>query len=373
MLSNNVNVNSMLLVLALAFMLIPSTLDSKESIFFYISLGFCCILLLNTVITAYFRFSRYMVIMFSIFFAHWLFTPDNLLQVSLFVTTMLLFEILKIYDFSYKYIVYPFLAFSAIGFVITLPDMLSALVSVNVGRGDLYKGLYNNANTTSTMSMIVAMSAFLFLKTTYIKKIFISCALISVLATGCRGGILSLCMCVIFYLLLKRKKQKLAFFIFLLFLVVAFLYMVLIEAQHLMDFNYMGKGADSAGRSLQILYVINHFSLNLFGHGKDVINNAVVSKEQFVIHNLYVNSLYSQGLLIVLAYFYYLYHFFAQLTSLIGKAFLLSFHISFFFEPGYCFYYSISIVLVNVLLALKNSDEKDRDDVKYNELMFIEN
>jgi len=369
-LSNSVSINSLLLMFALAFILMPSMLEGCEKNCTNISLGFCVLLLLNTIFTANFRFSKYIIFMCLLFFAHWSFTPDNILQVCVFVTTMLLFEVIRMYEFSYKYILYPFLAFSAIGFIITLPDLLRVLTGANIGRADLYSGLYTNSNTTATMSNIVIMSALLFLKTPYVKNIFMICSLIGLFATGCRGGFINLCTCLLFYWLLKKIGQKTAFFAFLLFLIVAFLYMVFVEAQHLVDFKFMGKDSSSSGRALQIIYVIRHFSVNLFGYGKDVINNAVLANEQFVIHNLYVNSLYSEGLLILLAYFYYLYHFFTQITSLVAKAFLLSFHVAFFFEPGYCYYYSPSIVFVNVVLSLQLLEERKIEKLKDNELML---
>ena len=125
--SNNVVLNSFLLLLALVFMLIPEMVDSKENLCFYISLGFSVALLLNTVVALSFKISYYIIIMSILFFAHWLFTPDKLMTVILFFVTMLLFEIVKQYEFSYKYIVYPFLAFSAIGLILTLPDLLSSI------------------------------------------------------------------------------------------------------------------------------------------------------------------------------------------------------------------------------------------------------
>ena len=55
--SNNVVLNSFLLLLALVFMLIPVMVDSKENLCFYISLGFSVALLLNTVVALSFKIS----------------------------------------------------------------------------------------------------------------------------------------------------------------------------------------------------------------------------------------------------------------------------------------------------------------------------
>ena len=365
--SNNVVLNSFLLLLALVFMLIPVMVDSKENLCFYISLGFSVALLLNTVVALSFKISYYIIIMSILFFAHWLFTPDKLMTVILFFVTMLLFEIVKQYEFSYKYIVYPFLAFSAIGLILTLPDLLSSITEVHLSRSTLYEGLYTNPNTTSEMYLIVIMCTLLFIKTPYLRKVFVFSSIVCIFATGCRNGLLCLALFLFLRWMLEKTSPKRVFILFLIILLSVFIYMVFIESQHIIDINYMGKEAGSSGRSAQIIYVINHFSLNLFGHGRDVILNAIVSKEHYAVHNFYVHSIYSSGALIVLGYFYYIYDVYKKLSSIVAKAFMLTFHFSFFFEPGLCYYYSISVVLVNVILSLKFIEERNSEgEVEYN-------
>ena len=92
----------------------------------------------------------------------------------------------------------------------------------------------------------------------------------------------------------------------------------------------LGKGGDSAGRSQQVIYIINHYSVNLFGYGKNIINMATVKLQGYAVHNLWVSSLYSSGLLIMGGYIYFICNLFNRLKSDVAKSFLLSFNLHFF-------------------------------------------
>lgn len=120
----------------------------------------------------------------------------------------------------------------------------------------------------------------------------------------------------------------------------------------------MGKGGDSAGRSQQVVHIINNYSINLFGYGKNVINMATVKLQGYAVHNFWVSSLYSSGLLIMGGYIYFICNLFNRLKSDVAKSFLLSFNLYFFFEPGLCYYISFSNIFPIIVVLLQDNQER---------------
>lgn len=358
MVSNNKILNSFLLLGVISFMLISSIMSGIEMSSTYISAGFVFVLLVNTLLSSQLRVTGYMGIIVVALLGHLFATTDKITSVILMVSIMFLYEMMKQYDFSYKIVIYPFLLLVVIGFVFTLPQMLNSLLVAHANRSDLYEGIFINANSNAAFYLMAIMSAVLFLETPYLRNIFVVICIICVYSCGSRNGILCLFTSLLFYELLKSKYHRYTIGVFFLILLAAVFYLVFVEVTHSIDFKFMGKDGNSAGRSEQIIYIINHFSVNLFGYGKDVINGATVKLQGFVVHNFYVCSLYSSGIIIMAAYLYFIYNLFHKLCSLAAKAFLLSFNIYFFFEPGLCYYYAFINVFPIVIALLKYNEER---------------
>ena len=298
MFSNNISINSSLLLVLSIMLFLPILLTSKSDFFTYASSAAAIVLLINTMLSYSFRLNKYSVFMIVAFLLHLFFTPDKLTAVLFMVTNLFLFEVLKQYDFSYKYVIYPFLAFTFIAFIVTIPQFFNVLLVGQLNRSLLYEGLTTNANSNASLYLVTIMSSLLFIKTPYLRKILIVISLSCIIASGSRNGILALFTTLGFYYVLNSRFQKWTLCSFFVLLLMFTLYLVFIEATKTVEFNYMGKGGDSAGRSQQVIYIINHYSVNLFGYGKNIINMATVKLQGYAVHNFWVSSLYSSGLLL---------------------------------------------------------------------------
>lgn len=358
MFSNNVSINSSLLLVLSSMLFLPILLTSKTDFFTYASSAAAIVLLINTMLAYSFRLNKYSVFMIVAFLLHLFFTPDKFTTVLFMVTNLFLFEVLKQYDFSYKYVIYPFLAFTFVSFIVTIPQFFNVLHVGQLNRSLLYEGLTTNANSNSTLYLLTIMSSLLFIRTPYLRKILIGISLLCIIASGSRNGILSLFTAIWFYYVLNSKFRKWTLCSFFVLLFMFTVYLVFIEATKTVDFAYMGKGGDSAGRSQQVIYIINHYSVNLFGYGKNIINMATVKLQGYAVHNFWVSSLYSSGLLIMGGYIYFICNLFNRLKSDVAKSFLLSFNLHFFFEPGLCYYISFSNIFPIIVVLLKYNEEK---------------
>ncbi|MCS2894132.1 hypothetical protein NXY11_03285 [Parabacteroides faecis] len=163
-------------------------------------------------------------------------------------------------------------------------------------------------------------------------------------------------------------KQKYFPLLILLFLSSSLYYMIVIEPYlvNLYLFNLFGKTEGSTGRALQILFVIQNFDINLWGYGRSLINDAVTDELSYVIHNLYINTLYAMGLLYFLFYLYFISRFYIYLKNYESRVFLLSFHVYFFFETGVAFGFALNYFLPMIIIACSALNQVDfKFDKKY--------
>ena len=322
----------------------------------YISVISAIILIIKLIIAKRFIVTRYAILMSIILIIHWLISTDKFSTLLLMVTTLYLYEGINSKQFNYKIIIYPFIALFLFSFIITFPELLKSIKIAHSDRSNLYKGIFLNSNSYAAFCLMVLMSLILFFRTTKKRNILIFMVLISIYSTGSRNAMLFVIISILFYLNHKTKCAKFTFLYFILFLVISSIYLIYFELNSGFDFDIMGKAANSAGRSEQIIYVINNFSVRIFGCGKDVIDNHLSLYGDYSIHNFYVNSLYALGILPLFGYFYYIYTLWKSNLSIIAKSFILSFNVYFFFEPGTCYYWAFINVMPIIILQLHGKE-----------------
>ncbi len=240
-----------------------------------------------------------------------------------------------------------------VDFSLGFPDLVYSIRAA--GYADGWKGMFQNANTNSIFlcsTLIAALLSCPCKKTRIIVLIFI---LLGIIATRSRNALM-VYLIVIGGLLLEFRLSKFQkWFPLVLILILAFAgyYMFVIEpitSQNAMEL--LGKKKGSAGRSLQIIYMITHFDLTLWGNGR-YINSIVADHTGFPVHNMFIASFYVLGIFISIAYLSFIYWLYYHSMSYKLKIILLALHFYFFFEPGYffcvqlCYFLPIFVVCVN--------------------------
>ena len=144
-------------------------------------------------------------------------------------------------------------------------------------------------------------------------------------------------------------------------MILAFCYLFFVEIYSSVDFTVMGKEANSAGRSEQITLVMLRYPLTLFGVGKDAIDAFSFATTGYAVHNAFINSLYSMGVVIMLCYMLFIYRIYQQLDSIVAKSALLASNVYFFFDPGVMFYLLlINVYPIMIVLLKMNEERKER-------------
>lgn len=357
--------NTILLFLLCVSMILSTVLGSGVDLFSYIACFFSACLVFKGVLSGRVRFSAYIVAMMIILCLHFVFTSDKVTTMILCLITLFLYEAVANQRYSVRAVLYIFLISFAIGFVLTFPSFLSSLFVVHTDRSDYYQSFFHNSNTYSAFCLMTLMCTIMFMKPSKVKLILTILLVLNIYASGSRNGLLFLITSVCFYFFHKSKFAKYSYVLFILFLLMATYYLFFIEMSSSIDFTVMGKSANSAGRALQIIYVIDEFPLKLLGCGKDIIDASINRIGDYSIHNFYINSLYSFGVMPLLGYLYYIYRIWKTLPSIVAKSFLMAFNIYFFFEPGTCYYLLfLNVMPMIIILLSKQLPERENNNFK---------
>lgn len=302
--------------------------------------------------------SKLSVALIIVFILHLVYTTDRITTVILLISTLLFYETLKKAPVSYKPIVYFFVAFTLVEVLITYQNMFESLMVQHTNREGLYLGFFANSNTNAGYLLNSLYAALLFLNKSKYRTLLLLITLVAIVATGSRNAVLCVILIFCFNTLHRMPRfNKYGFTAFILIISAAFVYLYFFEMQSSIDFTFMGKEANSAGRAYQIAIVIANFPITLLGSGKDVIESYVNFAGDYSIHNFYVNSLYALGILPILGYIYYIYDLYKKIESSMAKSVLLSSNVYFFFEPGVCFYFVFLTMMPILLVILKYNQE----------------
>lgn len=208
---------------------------------------------------------------------------------------------------------------------------------------DYFSGFFENSNTFAAFSTVVLSATFLFIKNQFIRRLVLGIFLVMLFAHHSRNTLLFILVFFMFHFLFLNGKGKLVPWLFLSIVLGALLYLIVIEPNIATSgFTLFGKKADTAGRSAQVLSVINHFDIRWFGNGLDTIGRYTYRFNNYALHNAWINTLYSMGILYSILYGVFVKKIYQSIPNT-SKAFFLSSHIYFFFEPGLFF----SILMVS--------------------------
>lgn len=357
--------NTILLFLLCVSMLLSTVLNTNVDWFLYLACFFSVCLVARGLFSGRVKFSTYLVVMVIILCLHFMVTSDKITTMILCLITLFLYEAISNEQYSEKVVLYIFLIAFLAGFVLTFPGFLTSLLIVHTDRSDYYQSFFHNSNTYSAFCLMTLMCVIMFMKPSKVKLILTILLIFNIYASGSRNGLLFLITSVCFYFFHRSKYAKYSYALFILFLLMATYYLFFIEMSSSIDFTVMGKSANSAGRALQIIYVINEFPLKLLGCGKDIIDMSINKMGNYSIHNFYINSLYSFGILPLLGYLYYIFRIWKTLPHIVAKSFLLAFNIYFFFEPGTCYYLLfLNVMPMIIILLSKQLPERESSNLQ---------
>lgn len=222
---------------------------------------------------------------------------------------------------------------------ILIVTILTTFSYSNISNLESWTGFMPNANTNSVLVFSTLMATILGCKNRKIRWFIWILALIAIIATRSRNALL------VYFVLFAAslfefkliKIQKWLPLMFILVLIGAAYFMIVIEpSQTKASLSLMGKENGSAGRSLQIIYLINNFKLSLWGGGR-IINSIVQQHAFYNVHNTYLASFYILGIVISIAYIWFLYWLYKSSVSFKFKICLLMVQFYLFFEPGVFF------------------------------------
>ncbi|MEG1861815.1 MAG: hypothetical protein RR206_09030 [Bacteroidaceae bacterium] len=113
-----------------------------------------------------------------------------------------------------------------------------------------------------------------------------------------------------------------------------------------------GKGATSSSRSDQIKYAISNYDITLFGYGRDLITHSTRDFFGAALHNTYLNTLYSFGVVYVTIYIFYFITFYKKLKLIETRSAILAVHVYYFFEPAIFFELGITSLLMYIVILV---------------------
>jgi len=314
------------------------------------------------------QYKWFIFVFILLLFAHFKMTDDNIQTTFIPFFVFLNLISISVSKYNMKYVGISLFAFYVILILLDYNNLLRCVFSLNYDDG--WECIFYNSNLASIFVCSVFCSTYLLVPNKLLNKISFFLAILGLLACKSRNAFLFFII-VNSFLYFKPwllGKQKYFPLLILLFLSSSLYYMIVIEPYlvNLSLFNLFGKTEGSTGRALQILFVIQNFDINLWGYGRSLINDAVTDELSYVIHNLYINTLYAMGLLYFLFYLYFISRFYIYLKNYESRVFLLSFHVYFFFETGVAFGFALNYFLPMIIIACSALNQVDfKFDKKY--------
>ena len=258
---------------------------------------------------------------------------SSVLILGLVLSTYIYFKAIQRIPLKAKAIAITLVIFYVTTVLFSIDDLIRSLLSSSLDAS--FQGIFENPNTMGAFSACAMIATFLFIKNKKIKLALLFIFILCIVGCKSRNLLLFSILTIFFYFLIRQYKPQVAILCFCIFVVGALYYLIIIEPQSLSGgMEILGKEGGSAGRSSQILLTISTFPLTLFGVGYDVPSDFVINKTGYAIHNFYINTVYSMGLVFMLFYVIFIIRLYLNLRSYKAKAFLLASHIYFLFEPG---------------------------------------
>lgn len=290
-----------------------------------------------------FSTSDALVVLGSIFYysGYLLFTDARLENIALYLSSIIFFVTLQKARVDGRRIAVGLIVFWLLSIVLHPIELINSFTAIRVV--DYFSGFFDNSNTFAAYSTVVFSSTFIFIDNRRVRWFIAVVFLAMLFAHHSRNTLLFVLLSCIFYFLFTKGKGRLVPWLFFAMIAGALLFLIVIEPNLVaLDLTVFGKKADTAGRSTQVLSVINHFDIRWLGNGLDTIGKYTYDTNSYALHNAWVNTLYSMGTIYFVLYIVFVRGVYRSI-SIIAKSFLLSSHVYFFFEPGLFF----SILMVS--------------------------
>lgn len=310
-----------------------------------------------------FSFSDAFVILGSIFYysGYLLLTDARLENIALYLSSIIFFITLQRVRVDGRKIAVSLIAFWLLSIALHPSELINSFRATRVV--DYFSGFFHNSNTFATYSTVVLSATFIFIDNRRVRWFVAMVFLVMLFAHHSRNTLLFVLLAYVFYFLFERGKGKLVPWLFFGIVGGALLFLVVVEPNLVaLDFAIFGKKADTAGRSAQVLSVINHFDILWFGNGLDTIGKYTHDVNNYALHNAWINTLYSMGIIYSILYVVFVRRIYRNIP-VIAKSFLLSSHIYFFFEPG--LFFSILMVSSFPIIVVIISQNKYEDCTLY--------
>ncbi|ATR93280.1 hypothetical protein [Porphyromonas gingivalis] len=290
-----------------------------------------------------FSTSDALVVLGSIFYysGYLLFIDARLENIALYLSSIIFFVTLQKARVDGRKIAVALIVFWLLSIVLHPIELLNSFTATRVV--DYFSGFFDNSNTFAAYSTVVFSSTFIFVENRRVRWFIAVVFFVMLFAHHSRNTLLFVLLSFIFYFLFTKGKGRLVPWLFFTIIAGALLFLIVIEPNlAALDLTVFGKGADTAGRSAQVLSVINNFDIRWMGNGLDTISEYTHNINSYALHNAWVNTLYSMGVIYCGLYVLFVRGVYRNIP-IIAKSFLLSSHIYFFFEPGLFF----SILMVS--------------------------
>jgi len=354
-------VNTLFLIITLLCYIIYSTFDpsipSEGEFMKYITYVMLFLITSINIIKnkAFFlKYYRWFILLFFLLlYLHFKMTEDDLLITFIPFFIFLNLTSASVSKYNVKLLSLFFFVFYVLLILFDYKEMLRCIFSSDYEDG--WEIIFYNSNVASIFICSVFCATYLFMQNKLLTKISFILIVVGLLACKSRNALLFFVI-VNSFLFFKPwliNKQKYLPLLIMLFLLCALYYMIIVEPYlvNLSSVSLFGKSEGSTGRALQILFVIQNFDISLWGSGRSLINEAVTDEVSYVIHNLYINTLYAMGLLYFLFYLYFISKFYIYLKNYESRVFLLSFHVYFFFETGVALGFALNYFLPMMIVA----------------------
>lgn len=301
--------------------------------------------------------SDILVILGSIFYysGHLLTTDARLENIALFLASIVFFLSLQGVKIDGYKISVGLVAFWLLTIVLHPVEFVNSFSATRVDQ--YFSGFFDNSNTFAAYSIVAFSATFLFIDNRRLRWLVSLVFLVTLFAHHSRNTLLFVFLSLVFYFLYLKGKGKFVLWLFFAIIIGGVIFLLVIEPNlAATDFVLFGKEANTSGRSAQVLSVVNHFDITWFGVGADRITKHSIGVNNYAVHNAWVNTLYSMGIIYFVLYAVFIREIYMNIPPL-ARSFLLGFHVYSFFEPG--LFFSILMIssfpIIITLLTFKDA------------------
>lgn len=235
-------------------------------------------------------------------------------------------------------------------------EFIKAIISLNEDYA--FEGFFQNSNMTAIAATVAYLSSTLIIKNRFQKQCILVLYILYAIASMSRNVLLFIILFFSLTWILKHYPSiKKILYIGLLCGLVGALSIYLTTSEEEQSNNDTFGKSGSRGRITQVQLIVLNYPLNFFGNGRDEVNEFSNYYANYPVHNGWIGSTYSYGLLYLALYLLIIYTIYKRCRDERSNAALLAFQVYIFFEP-HIFFELSSYMLLFIVLALDRYKEK---------------